>query len=243
MKISRSVFPALFAAIWPFCAAAQSLEPAPPSPLGRFVLGASQHEPVQATPWRAIVATQNRINRYFHRDVAPKLRGCWDALEGSGTVDAQFAYRRVGGRWVNNGILIRASTLPKNQDQAALRCLQEAVRDTSFAVERSDDTARDFEVNWSFPVPWPKDVAEAAKRMVDNGHTDDGGCGGSEGPGPACWDCFYVSIGPFGVSYCGRACSGYSYCTPAPNGCQAGPLYPRCTTGSIFGNIGGVVLY
>jgi hypothetical protein len=209
--------------------------------------GAAMSSPppaVRAASCENIIATQNRINRYFHREVVPKLKACWEGLEGKGTVDADFKYRRVGARWVLASSGVRSSTLADAQEQLALRCLQEAVRDTSFAVERSDAEAKEFQVNWSFPVPWPKDIAEAAQRMIGHsGGGGGGGCGGSENPGPACWDCTYIDIFGTGASFCELVCSGYANCQPAPSGCNLGHISPKCATGSTWGNQGGVVPY
>jgi hypothetical protein len=96
-------------------------------------------------------------------------------------------------------------------------------------------------VSWSFPVPWPKDEAEAIIVALDNGGTGSGGgCGGPENP-PACFDCHYIHV-LGGVSLCVPTCSGYTDCYKVPNGC-AHPGGTRCITGRVNGNMGGVVIY
>jgi hypothetical protein len=91
-------------------------------------------------------------------------------------------------------------------------------------------------------VPIPEDLDAAAARivMLDNGNGQrPGQCGGSEGPAPACSDCFYV---PFiAWSWCSSSCVGYSGCKGADGGCDLYP--PMCVTGSVFGNVGGLVAY
>jgi len=187
-----------------------------------------------------VVATQDRVNRYFHKGVAPRMMSCWTGLAGEGTMAIEIGYRRDGRLWAAGNSGIRSSTLAKDQAEVALRCFQEAVRDTSFPVERGDGEAKEFLVKWSFPVPWPKDITEVAMRMsVDTGKG--GGCGGPEAPPPACQDCFFIPI--FSISYCASTCAGYSNCTPEPNGCKMGPITPKCVTVSPFGNLGGLVMY
>lgn len=198
------------------------------------------HRGLQATSCEESIATQNRINRYFHRAVVPGMASCWSRIGGAGTVAVRFEYRRADERWTSGDSRIRSSTLPRGQDELALRCLQDAVRDTSFAVDPSDEEAQEFNVNWSFPVPWPNDLTAAALRMIDNGGGGGAGdCGGSEGPAPACWDCYYIPV--VGWSFCGYSCAGYIDCTPTTSGCNHTNV--KCITGSVFGNIGGVMLY
>jgi len=149
-------------------------------------------------------------------------------------------YERNGNRWVAGTPRVSPATATA-QDDVALRCLQEAVRNTSFAVEQSDAEAKEFHVNWSFPVPWPKDFQEVAALMISTGGGGGGGCGGPEAPAPACFDCGFI---PFlGWSYCKKVCAGYSTCTAEANGCRLGPIRPRCATVSPFGNQGGIVRY
>jgi hypothetical protein len=194
---------------------------------------------VPSIPCEKAIATQNRINRYFHNAVLPKLKNCWQGVKGQGAIAIEFNYKRGGSDWATEAMKIQTSTLPEGQQAVAFKCLQDSVQGTSFPVEEGDGSAQEFFVNWSWPVPLPKDINAVAQRMIDTGGGR--GCGGSEGPGPACWDCLYV---PFiGVSYCGRVCAGYKDCRPTASGCNLGPIEPRCVTGSLYGNIGGIVMY
>jgi hypothetical protein len=186
------------------------------------------------------IGAQDRVNRYFHKQVLPRLLPCWTRLEGKGTIAVQIEYRREGESWAAGNSSIGSSTLAKGQDETALGCFQEAVRATSFPVEKDDGEAKEFLVNWSFPVPWPRDVAEVA-RMISTNPGGGGGCGGPEAPAPACWDCGFIPI--ISLSYCKRTCAGYSNCTLIPNGCQMGPITPKCVTVSPWGNQGGIVVY
>jgi hypothetical protein len=189
-----------------------------------------------------VIVEQDRVNRYFHARVVPNLLPCWEDVHGNGTISVQIEYQRTGNLWVAGNSSIENSTLAKGEDKTALSCLQAAVRSTSFKVEEGDGEANEYLVHWTLPVPWPKDVKEVVQRMIGTGGGG-GGCGGPEGSPPACWDCFYINILGTGISYCARTCAGYSTCTPIPNGCQMGPINPKCVTVSPFGNQGGLVIY
>ena len=199
-----------------------------------------QSDEAQAQEFERVIATQDRANRYLQKEVVPKLTSCWSHLQGTGTIAMQIGYRRDGDHWAPAKSDIRTSTLPTGQEELALRCLQEAIRNTAFEVEKSDGEAREFLVNWTFPVPWPKDIKEVALRMSIN-PGGGGGCGGPEAPAPACFDCGFI---PFiGFSYCKKTCAGYSNCTAQSNGCSLGPITPKCVTVSPFGNQRGIVMY
>ena len=191
--------------------------------------------------WEQAVATQDRVNRYFHHDVIPRLAGCWDRLS-KGTLVVRFQYQRSGDRWFAGRSTLQKSTLPKDQASLAFRCLQEAVVDSSFPVDASDGDSTSYLVSWSFPVPWPKDDAEAIIVALDNGGGtgSGGGCGGPENP-PACYDCHYIHV-LGGISLCVPTCAGYAECQKIPNGCYF-PGGTRCITGRVNGNLGGVVIY
>ena len=187
-----------------------------------------------------VLGAQNRVNRYFHSDVVPKLTGCWSTLKSRGGVTVHVTYRREANRWQAPNARAIRSTLAKGEDAVALNCLQSALRGTSFPTKDTDAEATQFQITWGLPVPWPKDAADVIARISTGGG---GGkdCGGPEGPAPACWDCAYI---PFiGVSYCARSCAGYTNCAPTAQGCNVGPINPRCVTSSPFGNVGGVVMY
>lgn len=183
------------------------------------------------------IATQNRINRYFHRQVLPTLGACWTGVSGKGTVQVTFGFTRDHDAWVPAASVVRSTTLAAADAERALGCLRASMRGTSFAVEAGDKDAAAYNVHWSFPVPMPRDLDEAAARMaVDTGA---GRCGGSEGPKEACWDCFYLP--GLKWSWCSGACAGFSSCVPSEGGCDF--KYPLCVTGSLFGNAAGLLAY
>lgn len=201
-----------------------------------------ESEGVPSISCEKAIATQDRINRYFHKAVVPKAKACWRQVKGQGSVSVEFIYKKAGSKWAAEAM----TTLPAGQDAIALKCLQEAVPGTSFPVEQDDGSAEEFFINWTWPVPLPKDANEAAQRMSSSG--GEGGpakCGDPEGPPPQCKDCFHYSpiLGIPGVSFCADACVGYRTCTPTESGCNVGPAFPRCANGSLLGNLGGIVIY
>jgi hypothetical protein len=189
------------------------------------------------------VATQDRVNRYFHHTVVPKLTPCWESLTSKGSIAVRFEFERYGDHWLPGTSSVRNSTIPSEEASFALRCLQGAMGETSFAIDESDGESGSYVVNWSFPVPWPKDDAEAIVVAIDNGGGGGGGgCGGSENP-PACFDCHFIPL--LGLSLCAPTCVGYMDCVlnSDGNGCTLTPGRTRCITGRVFGNMGGVVIY
>ena len=205
-------------------------------PVGAHAQGLS----CEAVSYEQVIEKQNRINRYFHGSVVPKMMNCWETLSGKGTVSVAFNFSRDADKWRSGDSKLLAATLLKGQNEIALHCLQEAVRDTSFAAAKADGESKELLVNWSFPVPWPKSDEEIVGLAIDTG--GGGGCGGSESPAPSCWDCS-IPVGQ--PSSCVKVCVGYQYCNNNSDGkgCNLGPISPRCVTGSPFGNVGGVVMY
>jgi hypothetical protein len=202
---------------------------------------ASSPDLVTPASCASAIDTQNRINRYFHQAVVPRMAGCWSRIDGAGTVAVRLEYQRTGDEWTPGPGVIRSSTLPRGQDEAAMDCLRKAVEGTSFAVEPTDAESQQFDVNWSFPVPWPKDLSEAALKMVGTGREPSAGeCGGSEGPAPACFQCGFIPL--LSLALCAPSCSGYTDCSLLTRtSCHHSGT--RCVTGSVFGNIGGIVAY
>src|SRR6266404_6006092 len=112
------------------------------------------------------ITTQQRINRYFHGSVVPKLRNCWSRVQGQGTIAIEHTYTRdASGKWVVEKLTAGKSTLPRGQDAVALRCMQDAVRGSSFSVEGSDGDSKEYVVKWTWPVPFPANMVEQTRTM------------------------------------------------------------------------------
>ncbi len=188
-----------------------------------------------------VITAQDRVNRYLHREVVPRLVGCWGDIEGEGTITVRQNFTRAGGLWVAAETTLDDANLASDQGERALRCFQSAVYGTSFATEKDDEEADTFAVHWSLPVPWPSDIQAVALRMSTN-PGGGGGCGGPEAPAPACYTCGYIHV-IIGISYCAKSCAGYTHCEVIDHGCKMGPIRPLCVTASPFGNLGGLVPY
>ena len=179
------------------------------------------------------VTTQQRINRYFHGSVIPKLKNCWSRVQGRGTIQIEHSYARdASGKWVVEKLAAGNSTLPRGQDAVALQCMQDAVRGTSFPAEGDDGDSKQYAVKWTWPVPFPANMAEQTRAMfAANGPMGVGPCGGAPA---SCYECSYSATKCFDV------CNGYRTCRIGGGGCMASH---RCTSGSAFGVAGRGVIY
>jgi hypothetical protein len=184
----------------------------------------------EALSYENVLEQQNRINRYFHGTVVPEMMRCWQGLSREGTVTVQFEYHRAGDQWVPGNSTLGSSTLPEDQSERALHCLQEAVLDTSFDVTEADGDTRELVIHWDFPVPWPQDIVEAVQLAS------------SHNPGGA-HNCYEGCPKPVGApTFCKRAPFGFRDCTldADGHGCR---LSGHCVSGAVFFNVGGFVLY
>src|SRR5688572_9802152 len=130
------------------------------------------------------VETQKVINRYFHDSVLPRLKPCWDRLQGSGSVQMKYVYARNDTQWTMKTVEVSESRLPQDQTALATSCMREAVAGSSLAV---DSLPVDKEVavvnkdlyvlNWTWPVPLPPDAEDQYAQMLK----DNGGGGGNSG--------------------------------------------------------------
>jgi len=179
------------------------------------------------------ITTQQRLNRYFHNDVIPKLRDCWSRLRGVGTIQIDHNYARTdNGRWVVKDLTVGSSTLLRGQEPLALRCMQRAVGRSSFPVTSDDGDSKEYVVKWTWPVPFPSNEEEQTRAMFSaKGPLGASGCGYSS---PNCVDCANTGL------RCIDVCNGYHYCSLGGGGCASSH---RCTTGSAFGVAGTTVLY
>lgn len=189
------------------------------------------------------VATQKRLNRYFHDTVVPKIETCWKNIQGKGTIEMKYFYAKDGkGGWEFQKLDVGESSLPEGQDAVALACMQGAVSNTSFPEEAGDDQESYF-ISWHWPVPFPVDAAEQVEAMfLDNGGGEDPGCDGNGAPA-SCWNC--TGGGPGKPLKCLKVCVGYQECSivhdqyPLPH-CKA---KTKCASGGPFGVVGGTFIF
>lgn len=186
------------------------------------------------------VATQKRINRYFHTVVVPNLKTCWDRVQGKGTIEMQYLYENdAKGGWAFKMLKGGKSTLPKGQDEIAMACMQQAVTATSFP--READTGDSYFIDWNWPVPMPPDASQQVERMLVSGGGEGGG--GCDGHGASA-RCVTCSGSPLTCAY---VCVGSTTCqvqATHPGGftgiCTEGG---KCASGGPFGVVGGMIMY
>ncbi len=183
------------------------------------------------------VSTQQRVNRYFHDDIVPKLKECWRGVQGKGNVEFDYSFTRTGtGRWTFDRVTTGGTSLPAAESAKALRCMETAVRGSSFASTADDKDQRDFELHWSWPVPFPA-RAEALKnamfafRVKNGGTTKPVDCDG-RGTAPKCYLC--------DKGTCKKVCVGYKTCSmiyqEEGNNCQVNSI---CASGGPWSVTGG----
>jgi hypothetical protein len=185
------------------------------------------------------VATQKRINRYFHTAVVPNLKTCWDRVQGKGTIEMQYLYEDdAKGGWTFKTLKSGKSDLPKGQDEVALACMQKAVTGTSFP--RESDTGASYSIDWNWPVPMPPDAAQQYEIMLMSaGGAGGGGCDG-HGARARCVTCSDHS--------CIYVCVGSDLCTipassPDPSVIRMCSESGTCASGGPFGVVGAETLY
>ncbi len=184
------------------------------------------------------VATQKRINRYFHTVVVPKLNTCWNQVQGNGTIEMRYWFKDdEKGAWTVKTLSSGKSNLSKGQDEVALACMQKAVAGTSFP--REGDSGASYFIDWNWPVPMPPDAAQQVVKMMGSGGGEGGGCDGHGAPARCvtCSDhsCIYV-------------CVGFDTCTipansPDPSVIRMCSEAGLCASGGPFGVVGGMVMY
>jgi hypothetical protein len=118
------------------------------------------------TPSDAERAEQHRINTYLHGEVIPRLRACWRGLAGPGAITFRHVYVPRDGRWVpadddHAGVELDDSSLDESQDDAAIACMREAVRGTSWPVADGELAQPSYTLYWRWPVPFPDEPAPA----------------------------------------------------------------------------------
>lgn len=175
-------------------------------------------------------AAQDRIAKAFYTSIVPKLKKCWNQVDGKGAVRFLYTYQRAGDRWVFRQAQKHATSLDESQTEAALRCMQEAARDSTFPVHADDvtESTEGMEIYWGWPVPLPEDTTELARMTPSAPGAQEQGCP------KLCRDCNMSAA-------CDQTCSGWYGCVPnPPNGCQMDGKQ-SCKTGW-SGSLAGVVM-
>jgi hypothetical protein len=172
--------------------------------------------------------------------VVPKAKSCWDRVSGKGMIEFKYLYTdNTKGAWAFKTIQASRSDLPKDQEKAAVACMQKAVAATSFPREKGEK-ARSYTINWVWPVPFPPDAHQQVARMWGSSGGEGGGCNG-HGSAARCVTC---SGSPLTCVY---VCVGANTCevqATKPGGfdsiCTEGG---QCASGGLFGLVGTMVIY
>jgi len=103
---------------------------------------------------------EERINRYFHEDVIPRLKESWRTLRGEGAIVVRHQYSRKDyGDWVPDKLEVFRTSLSEDQTEYALEYIREAVYGTSFSPDKWDREETEFVLFWEWPVPLQKATA------------------------------------------------------------------------------------
>jgi hypothetical protein len=123
------------------------------------------------------VAAQAVVNHYLFTSVTPKLRTCWNRVQGEGTVDVALRYTKSEGKWVFDRVEVIRSTLSNEQAAAAQACMQTSASGSSFALDEKagGKSFEKFVLKWTWLVPLPDEGSEAMARRA-GGLTPASGC-------------------------------------------------------------------
>src|SRR5215471_3726748 len=161
------------------------------------------------------VAAQKRVATYFHDKVTPRLKSCWDSLKGTGDIRMEYTFARRDKNWMPEKVILAHSTLPDHeQNDAALKCMEDAVKDAPLPIDYGDADTKDFFISWSWPVPMLKDAEQQYSTMLRSiGGGGGGGCDGRGTP-PRCSRC----VGDGSCASCVSVCVGYPSCSFSSSG-------------------------
>lgn len=186
------------------------------------------------------VAAQNRISRSLQSTVmTPTMRECWSRLQGEGAIAMDFSYRKSGNTWALDKVGVTKSTLPREQDTVALKCMQDSARNSSFPLdrrERLEKAAEKFVVRLSLSVPLPAagsaiTISQMARINGSGGLGDVAGCSA----------CVSRTEFPYGLKCEARSTGGQLDCREHDtNVCSLAPT--ACLRG-FFSGASGVIMY
>jgi hypothetical protein len=215
--------------------------------LSLAMAGCSQKRPEEAPPPPGFSdegeAAGQRIGAYLQSSVvAAKLRACWDQLKAEGAVATDLTYRKSGDTWTFDSVKVTRSTLSKDQDAIAQRCIEESAGGTSFEVDSKQELeqlVRQFVVRLGWSVPLPAEgtemPSEQLARMIGTG-----GAGGVITV-PGCSDCQLRGEPPYGYKCVAKKSGSQTDCEEvATNVCATTPK--ACLRG-VFGGTRGVIMY
>lgn len=177
-------------------------------PMTAQTIASQTATPAQRFTIEKQVSTQQRINRYFHGSVVPKLKSCWSNIQGKGTITFRYTYTKAGASWTFNRLETDQSSLSGDQNAVALKCMSDAVRGTSFPADTTENIGTTFVLNWKWPVPFPANAAQLTTAMFAarlSQSTDSGSDCDGNGTAAKCYTCDLNNN-------CKKVCVGYKDC-------------------------------
>ena len=171
------------------------------------------------------LAQRTRINGFFYAVLVPKLKTCWGRISGKGEIEFKLIYRKAEQSWDWQQAELE-SKVPAAQSTAALACMQDSSRGSSFPATPEEARMSQFTIHWAWPIPFPDNTSELGM-MINPGGSD---------PPPQvmkCWACGVNPPGSARSAECKRASSGYNTCTnhDEGNGCTMCCTDARCVSG------------
>lgn len=207
--------------------------------------GCAANRRLSESSFKETATLQAHVNGYFHAQVIPRLTGCWERLDGQGTVQLLHRYAKDrGGDWAPQKVEVRNSTMGAEVSRAAAECMEQAVRGTTLPKKGIATAERDLFLYWTWPVPFPPE-AERSPSLLYLGVGGGSGSGGSgcdgRGAGAQCKNCVDVENNPKKTLECATVCVGYETCKEGTgsggvvNQCILGG---KCASGGPFGSVG-----
>jgi hypothetical protein len=123
------------------------------------------------------VATQKRINRYFQSEVMPKLKTCWERVQGEGTIEMIFRYEnntRADGH-------LRRSKLENDTEGRPPPPWRAWDAVAAPRSKRASDTAESYLIDWVW-LFYAADAEQQIARMFGLAEGEGGGCDGHGRP-------------------------------------------------------------
>jgi len=181
------------------------------------------------------IETQKHINRFFHKEIIPRIQTAWSQLsDSSKAITYEYNYVKNGDRWIFKDLRKNESSLSPKDDSMALSIMVNAVKGSFFPQMEDQKQDSTLTLYWSWPVPFPEGTFDdASGEFIAKQNTGGGSTGGCDGHGTKakCFTCVKQS--------CETVCVGYQTCVTDANSCTS---TKRCASGGPFGISGGFVI-
>jgi hypothetical protein len=182
---------------------------------------------------------RKRLSASLGSKITPEFRTCWAALEGEGAVAVDLEFLKTEKTWVVERVLLKQSSLAKGQEAGAVRCLEAAVRGSSFEADATDSleaASPRMVARQGWPVPLPAEGERLSPEAVERKF------GGGSGPGVTVAGCSTCVRIPGGYKCEARDTGSERDCEEKPpNSCVTTP--EACVKDIIYGVKGGLFIF